>query len=45
MNLRVLSFIYCDYAEGVPEVVEAMAQHGDFFIFLPSFWANDIMGF
>ena len=27
--------IYCDYAEGVPDVVETMAQHGEF-LFLPS---------
>jgi tRNA(fMet)-specific endonuclease VapC len=27
--------IYCDYAEGLPDVVEAMAQYGEF-IFIPS---------
>jgi predicted nucleic acid-binding protein len=27
--------IYCDYAEGLPDVVEAMAQYGEF-LFIPS---------
>jgi tRNA(fMet)-specific endonuclease VapC len=31
MKLVLDSNIYCDYAEGLPEVVEGMAQHGEFF--------------
>ena len=35
MKLVLDTNIYCDYAEGLPEVVEAMAQHGEF-IYIPS---------
>ena len=35
MKLVLDTNIYCDYAEGVPDVVETMAQHGEF-LFLPS---------
>jgi predicted nucleic acid-binding protein len=35
MKLVLDTNIYCDYAEGLPEVVEAMAQHGDYF-YIPS---------
>jgi tRNA(fMet)-specific endonuclease VapC len=34
MKLVLDTHIYCDYAEGIPEVVEAMAQHGEF-IYMP----------
>jgi tRNA(fMet)-specific endonuclease VapC len=35
LNLVLDANIYCDYAEGLPDVVEAMAQYGEF-LFLPS---------
>ena len=35
MKLVLDTNIYCDYAEGLPDVVEAMAQYGEF-LFLPS---------
>ena len=35
MKLVLDTNTYCDYAEGIPEVVEAMAQHGEFF-YIPS---------
>jgi len=35
MKLVLDTNVYCDYAEGVPEVVEAMAQHGELF-YIPS---------
>lgn len=35
MKLVLDTNIYCDYAEGVPDVVEAMAQYGEF-LFIPS---------
>ncbi len=35
MKLVLDTNIYCDYAEGLPEVVEAMAQQGEFF-YIPS---------
>jgi len=35
MKLVLDTNIYCDYAEGLPEVVEAMAQHGEF-LYIPS---------
>jgi predicted nucleic acid-binding protein len=35
MKLVLDTNVYCDYAEGLPEVVEAMVQHGDFF-YIPS---------
>jgi predicted nucleic acid-binding protein len=35
LNLVLDTNIYCDYAEGLPDVVEAMAQYGEF-LFLPS---------
>jgi tRNA(fMet)-specific endonuclease VapC len=35
MKLVLDTHIYCDYAEGVPEVVEVMAQHGEF-LYIPS---------
>ena len=35
MKLVLDANIYCDYAEGLPEVVEAMAQHGEF-LYIPS---------
>jgi len=35
MKLVLDTNIYCDYAEGLPEVVEVMAQHGDSF-YIPS---------
>lgn len=35
MKLVLDTNIYCDYAEGLPDVVEAMAQHGEF-LFIPS---------
>ena len=31
MKLVLDTNIYCDYAEGLPEVVEVMDQHGDSF--------------
>lgn len=35
MKLVLDTNIYCDYAEGLPEIVEAMAQYGEY-LFLPS---------
>jgi predicted nucleic acid-binding protein len=35
MKLVLDTNIYCDYAEGLPEVVEVMAQYGDSF-YIPS---------
>jgi len=35
MKLVLDTNTYCDYAEGIPEVVEAMAQHGEF-LYIPS---------
>ncbi len=35
MKLVLDTNIYCDYAEGLPDVVETMAQYGEF-LFLPS---------
>ena len=35
MKLVLDTNIYCDYAEGLPEVVEAMAQYGEF-LYIPS---------
>ena len=35
MKLVLDTNIYCDYAEGLSDVVETMAQHGEF-LFLPS---------
>ena len=35
MKLVLDTNIYCDYAEGLPDVVEAMAQYGEF-LFIPS---------
>jgi tRNA(fMet)-specific endonuclease VapC len=33
--------IYCDYAEGLPEVVDAMATHGQY-LFIPSIVIGDL---
>ncbi len=35
MKLVLDTNIYCDYAEGLPDVVETMAQYGEF-LFIPS---------
>ena len=35
MKLVLDTNIYCDYDEGLPDVVEAMAQYGEF-LFIPS---------
>ena len=35
MKLVLDTNIYCDYAEGAPDVVEAMAHYGEF-LFIPS---------
>jgi tRNA(fMet)-specific endonuclease VapC len=35
MKLVLDTNIYCDYAEGLPEAVEAMAQYGEF-LYIPS---------
>lgn len=35
MKLVLDTNIYCDYAEGTPDVVEAMAHYGEF-LFIPS---------
>lgn len=35
MKLVLDTNVYCDYAEGLPDVVEAMAQYGEL-LFLPS---------
>ncbi len=35
MKLVLDTNVYCDYAEGIPEVVDAMAQYGEF-LYIPS---------
>ena len=42
MKLVIDTNIYCDYAEGVPETVEAIAAYGEY-IFLPSVVLGELL--